>query len=220
MKTLRMALVALLIAFTSIFATSFANAGELEVLGAKLSWSDTMYKAEAVCGNYAFNYVNGSGVQLMQLGYILSDPYGRIVSQNSEVGIKPNISGTWNQQICRSQFTNGVGPYSIKLFAKDLASTQREATRDIYFLDLPTATPTPTPTVTVTATPAPAPTVTVTAKPSPAPTVTVTATPAPAPTTFPDKKLTALVTSLNSQIKLLTAKVKKICVVKPKPKGC
>jgi hypothetical protein len=114
---------------------------------------------------------------------------------------------------------------------------------EILLIDNYSPKPTPTPTVTVTATPAPAPTVTVTATPAPAPTVTVTATPAPAPTVTVTatpaptvtvtatpapiyienpayQKVTDLVTKLNSQVKLLNAKVKKICAVKPKPKGC
>jgi hypothetical protein len=106
-------------------------------------------------------------------------------------------------------------------------------TSEILVIDNYSPKPNPTPTVTVTATPAPAPTVTVTATPAPAPTVTVTATPAPAPTVTvtatpapiyienpANQKLTDLVTKLNSQVKLLNAKVKKICAVKPKPKGC
>jgi hypothetical protein len=48
--------------------------------------------------------------------------------------------------------------------------------------------------------------------------------PAPAPTVYvtnpSDKNLIDLVTSLKSQVKLLNAKVKRICAVKPKPKGC
>jgi hypothetical protein len=35
-----------------------------------------------------------------------------------------------------------------------------------------------------------------------------------------DKNLAGLVTSLKSQVNLLNAKVKRICAVKPKPKGC
>jgi hypothetical protein len=82
----------------------------------------------------------------------------------------------------------------------------------------------PSPNATVTATPAPAPTVTVTATPAPAPTVTVTATPAPAATVYltnpSDKALSDLVSLLKSQVSSLNAKIKKICAVKPKPKGC
>jgi hypothetical protein len=203
MKTLRLLLVGLLIAITSVFATSNASAGELDVLGAKLTWSDKMYVSDG-CSRYDFNYSNGTGVELLSLAFELNDPFGRNLTSWSEIGIKPNKSGTWNRQICQSAFTNGAGPYVIKLTVKDYASTQRQDTKEVYFLPLPTATPAPTATL------------------KPAPTVTVTATPAPAPTvTNPaDKNLADLVTSLKGQVNLLNAKLKKICAVKPKPKGC
>jgi len=269
MRTLRIALAALLIAFTSVFAISSARAGELNVLGGKLAWSDRMYIAEGGCSRYDFQYSNETGVELLLFGFELNDPFGRNLANWTEVGINPNKSGTWNVQICPSAFKNGLGPYVIKLIVKDFAKTQRQESKEIYFLPIPGATPTPTPTVTVTATPAPAPTVTVTATPAPAPKVTVTATPAPAPTVTvtatpapaptvtvtaapapaptvtvtatpapaptvtvtatpapiyienpTNQGLTSLVTKLNSQVKLLNAKVKKICAVKPKPKGC
>ena len=226
MKTLRIALAALLIAFTSVFAASSAQAGELNVLGGKLTWPDKMYIAEGGCSRYGFQYSNETGIELLTLGFEISDPFGRNLTNESEIAIKPNKSGTWNVQICPSQFKNGLGPYVIKLMVKDFSSTQRQETKEIYFLPIPGATPAPTPTVTVTRTPAPAPTVTVTAIPAPAPTVTVTvtATPAPAPTVYSvnpaDQTLSDLVKSLKSQVSLLNSKVKKICSVKPKPKGC
>jgi hypothetical protein len=203
MKTPRLLLVGLLITITSLFATSNASAGELDVLGAKLTWSDKMYVSDG-CSRYDFNYSNGTGIELLSLAFELNDPFGRNLNSWSEVGIKPNKSGTWNMQICASAFTNGTGPYVIKLKVKDFASTQRQNTKEVYFLPLPTATPAPTTTL------------------KPAPTVTVTATPAPAPTvTNPaDKNLADLVTSLKGQVNLLNAKLKKICAVKPKPKGC
>jgi hypothetical protein len=74
-------------------------------------------------------------------------------------------------------------------------------------------TPTPTPTVTVTATPTPTPT----------PTVTVTATPSPGVANWVYNQLEANKLSidiLESENKALKAKLKKICSVKPKPKGC
>jgi hypothetical protein len=252
-RRLYASLLSLLLLFSgSIFFASTAKADSLEVLGGVVTWPDKMYLPDG-CSSFAFQYRNGTGVGLLLLGFIISDPFGRKVEDQSEIGIDPNKSGTWNVQMCSFDFKNGLGPYTIKVFVKDYSSTQREVQKEIYFLPIPnstgsgsglspaptvtvtatpapaptvtvTATPAPAPTVTVTATPAPAPTVTVTATPAPAPTVTVTATPAPAPTVYvtkpSDKNLADLVTSLKSQVNLLNAKVKRICTIKPKPKGC
>ncbi len=197
MKTIRIALVALFVTTTSLIATSPANAGDLTVLGAKLSWSDKMYKSDG-CSRYDFEYLNGTGIELLSLAFELNDPYGRNLTSWSEVGIKPNTSGTWNRQICSSAFTNGLGPYIIKLTVKDFNSNQRQDTKEIFFLTIPTATPEPK--VTITATPSPAPTVYLT---NPA-----------------DKALSNLVATLTTQVNSLNSKLKKICSVKPKPKGC
>jgi hypothetical protein len=219
----------------SVFFGSTAKADSLEILGGTVTWSDKLYLPDG-CSSFAFQYSNNTGVELLQLGFIITDPYGRKVEDASEIGIKANKSGTWNRQMCSSDFKNGLGPYIIKVFVKDYSSTQREIEKVIYFLQIPGATPTPTPTVTVTKTPAPAPTVTITSTPAPAPTVTITSTPAPAPTVTitstpapaptvflsnpADGALKDLVDSLKGQVRLLNAKVKKICASKPKPKGC
>jgi hypothetical protein len=228
MKSFRLFLVATLIAVTSVFATSSASAGELVVSGARLTWSDQMYVSDG-CSRYDFNYFNGTGIELLSLGFELNDPFGRNLTSWSEVGIKPNTSGTWNRQICRSAFTNGTGPYIIKLTIKDYSSTQRQDTAQMFFLALPTSTSPLAPTPTLT--PSPTPTVTVTARPTPAPTVTVTATPSPAVTIYSVnpadksladtvKTLTDVVDSQRREVNLLKAKIKKICSAKPKPKGC
>ena len=108
----------------------------------------------------------------------------------------------------------------MKVFVKDYNSTQREVTKEIFFVAIPGSATNPSTGLN----PVPAPTVTVTAKPQPAPTVTVTAKPEPAPTVYvnnpADQTLTDLVASLKSQVTLLNTKLKKICSVKPKPKGC
>jgi hypothetical protein len=183
------------------------------------------------CSSIAFQYRNSTGVRLLQLGFIISDPFGRKVEEQSEIGIDPNKSGTWNVQMCSFDFKNGLGPYAIKVFVKDYSSTQREVQKEIYFLPIPnstgsgssgsglnpaptvtvTAKPAPAPTVTVTATPAPAPTVTVTATPAPAPTVTVTATPAPAPTVYTvnpaDQSLADMVKTLTNVVRSQTGQL-------------
>jgi hypothetical protein len=166
----------------SLVGSVESQADSLTVLGGTVTWPDKMYDPtnSSGCTNVGFGYENGTGIRLLQLGFVLADPFGRKVAGYSKVGIDPNKSGTWNIQIC--SLPNGLGPYEMTVFVEDYSSTQRQITKEIYFLEIPAATPKPTPTVTITKTPAPAPTVTVTATPAPAPTVTVTATPAPAPT--------------------------------------
>lgn len=199
---------------------SKAFAGELDVLGGKLTWSDRMYVADS-CSKYDFEYKNLTGVELLVLGFELNDPFGRSMTNRNQVGIKPNVSGTWNMQICAGQFTNGLGPYTIKLIVKDFGGTQRQATKEIYFLPLPGASPTPT--VTITARPSPAPTVTVTAQPLPAPTVTVTATPVATIDPYFENesiRLRSELTSIKKELDKLKAKLNKVCGAKPKPKNC
>jgi hypothetical protein len=189
-----------------IFAPA-SRADSLDVLGGVVSWPDKMYLPDG-CSNFSFQYKNNTGVELLQLGFVLADPYGRKVSDESQIGIASGKSGNWNKQMCSSAFKNGLGPYEMKVFVKDFSSTQRELTKNIFFLAIPGSTPSSSPTLN----PTPAPTVTVTAKPEPAPTVYV-ANPA-------DQTLATQVTSLTAQVKVLNAKLKKICSAKPKPKGC
>lgn len=118
--------------------TSFA--GEMNILGGKISWQDKMYISDG-CSRYDFSYSNESGNRLLQLGFELNDPNGRNLIFNSQVGIESNKSGTWSMQICSKQFTNGFGPYLIKGIVKEYGSNQRQETREIYFLPLP-GTPT------------------------------------------------------------------------------
>jgi hypothetical protein len=221
---LKVALIALSLIFgLSALAAPASRADSLEILGGAVSWPDKMYLPDS-CSSYAFQYKNNTGVRLLQLGFILTDPFGRKLENESEVGIDPNKSGTWNVQMCKSDFNNGLGPYVMKIFVKDYSSTQREISKEIYFLAIPgsTAQPVPAPTVTVTAQPLPAPTVTITAQPLPAPTVTVTAqaVPAPAVTLNPDPALLEKIRALDSALKTANAKIKKVCATKPKPKFC
>jgi len=194
-----------LILGVGIIVAPASRADSLDVLGGIVSWPDKMYLPDG-CSNFSFQYKNNSGVRLLQLGFILSDPYGRKLEDASQIGIDPGKSGTWNQQMCSWDFKNGTGPYVMKVYLEDYSSIQREVTKEIFFSAIPGNATSPSSGL------------------SPAPTVTVTATPAPAPTVYvtnpSDENLTDLVTSLKSQLRLLNAKVKRICSVKPKPKGC
>ena len=122
--------------------TPAANAGTLDVYGGVISWSDKMYIGKG-CSQYEFKYVNGTGVRLLVLGFSIVDPYGQTLARESQVGIEPGISGTWTEQICNSSFTNGTGPYRIKGEIETYGGSQRQVESEMYFLNIPSATPTP-----------------------------------------------------------------------------
>ena len=245
MKTLRIALASLLIAFTSVFAISSATASEIKATNVTVSWDDnSLYEPPAAatgnCTQYSFN-VTITNRDRVLLAYIniknkFGDILGSAVLSRLDTGQKTvqlcpgkDLTGS---KVELEVLGSGGGPSEI--IAKAITFIPRTSVTPAPTPTVTvTRTPAPAPTVTVTATPAPAPTVTVTATPAPAPTVTVTATPAPAPTVTvtatpapiyienpADQTLTNLVTQLNSEVKVLKAKVKKICAAKPKPKGC
>jgi hypothetical protein len=232
MKTLRLFFVLLLIATTTTFAISTATAGQIKESGVTISWDDASLFAPVACSQFSFDVIMDEtifGVDLTiknKFGDIVADSAG--VSASGKIALKVCIESDLTDTILVADVLNQ--DIALSTYEKPLTFISRTA--------IPTATPTPspTPTVTVTATPAPAPTVTVTAKPSPAPTVTVTATPVPAPTVTvtatpvpaptvyvnnpADQALITSEKALKKQISVLTAKLKKICSVKPKPKNC
>ena len=208
MKALRLFLVGLLIAATSLFAASVANAGQLSTAGASISWDDSTFYEPSSCTSYLFTYTATNKVLFADI---------KITNKfNDEVGgtifFGPN-SGKASVQVCTGKDLSGA-----KVVLKVTGSASYGGTDDIVSTPITFLSRSGAPSTT------PAPTVTVTATPAPAPTVTVTATPAPAPTVYitnpSDKNLTDLVSSLKSQVSLLNAKVKRICAIKPKPKGC
>ena len=212
---IRILLLSLILLFTgSVFVSTAARADSLDVLGGVVTWPDKMYLPDG-CSSFAFQYRNNTGVELLQLGFIISDPFGRSVERESQIGIGPNKSGTWNVQMCSFDFKNGLGPYIIKVFVSDYSSTQREVQKEIYFLPIPNSAGSGSSGSGLN----PVPTVTVTAKPAPAPTV-YTVNPADQSLADMVKTLTNVVRSQTGQLSTLNAKLKKICSAKPKPKGC
>ena len=199
MKKLRLLLVGLLITTTSFFPVSIANAGELSTAGASISWDEsTFYEPSLGCTSYNFSYSGSNKVSsaLIQITNKFNDQLGTAYI------FGPN-TGKISVQVCAGKDLTGT-----KVFLKVTGSATYGGTSDIVSTPItflsrsssPKASSTPAPAVSVTATPAPTKTVYIT---NPA-----------------DKTLTDLVTSLKAQVSLLNAKVKKICSVKPKPKGC
>lgn len=220
MKLLRLFLASLLIAISSVFFLSNANAGQLSAAGASITWDDSTFYEPSACTSYTFNYTASNKVLLADI---------KITNRfNDEIGstifFGPN-SGRVSVQVCTGKDLSGT---KVVLNVKGSAvygGTDDIVSAPITFLSRSgSPTTAPVPTVTVTAKPSPVPTVTVTATPVPAPTVTVTAQPAPAPTVYvtnpADQNISDLVASLKSQVNLLNSKIKRICGAKPKPKGC
>ena len=91
----------------------------LDVYGFSVTWSDTMYFPTG-CSNFSFKYQNNTGMKLLQVGFILTDPWGEKVADNSLIGAPSGGSGTWNEQICKSSLKNGLGPYTINVDRKSV----------------------------------------------------------------------------------------------------
>ena len=116
---------------------SSANAGELNLIGATVKWSDNMYIATG-CSNYDFNYANNTGINLLNMSFYVTDEYGdQVVTQSQSGGMDNGVSGTWNTQICNFQFKSGIGPYNTKLTIKDYAGTTKQVVGQITFLARP-----------------------------------------------------------------------------------
>ena len=210
MKTLRLLLVGLLIAATSLFAVSIANAGQLSTAGASISWDDTTFYEPSSCTSYTFTYTATNKVLFADI---------KITNKfNDEIGgtifFGPN-SGKASVQVCAGKDLSGA-----KVVLKVTGSASYGGTDDIVSTPITFLSRSGSPSTT------PAPTVTVTATPLPAPTVTVTATPVPtsavgAVTAWAEMEtLKAQVAMARNDLRAVQAKLKKICSVKPKPKGC
>ena len=106
--------------FNLIINPNSASAGELNILGSTLSWNDKMYISDG-CSRYDFKF--NSGVlktdNIRWLYFELNDPFGRSVTNANERNYV-SFSGLWSQQICKSGFTNGLGPYIVKFIVKKL----------------------------------------------------------------------------------------------------
>ncbi len=218
MKTIRIALVGLLIVTASLFTVSARAADTSVTLSCvTFSWPDTIYRPLSG-GNVSFNlsYKNNCGYEVLSAKYKLVDKFGSAVTTEGIIGLKAGVTANQSQNWSEFFLSRGTEPFTLQFIVEHFSSfgVSNPAPIDIpfKFVERTAVLPTPAPTVTVTATPKPAPTVTVTATPTPAPTVYLV-NPA-------DQSLTDLVTSLKAEVNLLKAKVKKVCAAKPKPKGC
>ena len=113
--------------------SSDAPDGRLEVYGVTLEWNPEEMWAPEGCSKFNFKYNNGSGIELLRLGFELTSQYGDSVAWDAEVGVEPGVYGTWNKQICSFHLEDGLGPYKIKLLIKDYAGSSRDVEGSLTF---------------------------------------------------------------------------------------
>ncbi len=113
----------------------------LEVSGFSVSWAQTMYFPSG-CSRFEFKYVNNSPKTFLQVGFKLTDLYGSSIASDSLIGAPPGRAGIWDEQICESAVSTGLGPYRIKVYIEDYSSAgggTLEKYADLYFTKRPGA---------------------------------------------------------------------------------
>ena len=143
------------------------------------------------------------------------------VNKNGEhlfTGSLTKVSGTAQDGVWQSVFSvtpnHSLGNYRLSLFP--ISDVQGVSDGYIHcdseIVNFGVASLGEGPSTQIQTLPTPTPTVTITAQPSPAPTVTITAQ--------PSNSNVESIGTLKAQIKILQTRLKKICAIKPKPKGC
>jgi hypothetical protein len=220
MRTLRIILSGMLVLGLGIFVSpaSAETTPTLTKNGITLSFPRPVYEI-ASSTSVSVNYTNNSGFELYALGYEVTDRFGSVIVFDSPQAYKVanGTSGTIVRTWYAYEFVKAVAPLTVTMIAKygyNSGKSDEFVSAPFEFVPRVAVLPTPAPTVTVTAKPLPAPTVTVTA--TPAPTTAVGAVTAWAEM----ETLKARVAMAQNDLRALQAKLKKICAVKPKPKGC
>jgi hypothetical protein len=215
MRTLRVILsVTLLLGLgLSVSPAQAETTPTLSKNGITLSFPKPVYEI-ASSTSVSVNYTNNSGLELFALGYEVTDRFGSVIVFNSPEAYKVanGASGTIVRTWYAYEFVKAVAPLTITMIAQygyNSGKSDELVSAPFEFVPRVAVLPTPAPTVTVTA------------KPLPAPTVTVTAQPVQAITDWAQMEtLKAELAIVKNDLRALNAKVKKICAVKPKPKGC
>lgn len=214
MRAFRIILLSSTIFSSSLFTFS-ANAADSTVTLScvSFSWPETIYRP-LVGGNVSFglSYQNNCTYEVLLAKYILIDKFGTQIASNSIVGLKSGVKANQNQQWSDFFLAKGTEPFTLQLIVENFSSLGISNPSPINFpfkfTERTSISATPTPTVTVTS------------KPTPAPTVTVTASSTNRFTETEFESLKLQLEIVKNNLKAVSAKLKKVCSVKPKPKGC
>lgn len=203
------------LAFTPPFQAT-ASTLALSTAGVTMNYSEVILRPIPETGTATFfDFSNSSNSSLVEVKFEILDKTGAVIFTQTtpesflKFGSKVRLAST----LYDSQFRKATEPLKISLLVAYLDAGAGKTTRRVAqvsslfkFTERPIATPTPTPTVTITLTPSPLPN----------PTVTVT----PSALLSENSNLKSELTRIKQNLTLLTAKLKKICSSKPKPKGC
>lgn len=114
-------------------ATPVSQLGSVSVAGASVTWDSASLWAPVGCSRFDFAYKNETGIRLLVLSAEITSQYGDSVARESEIGVDPNVFGTWSVQICESDLVDGLGPYRLRLSIEDYDSSERSAVAEITF---------------------------------------------------------------------------------------
>jgi hypothetical protein len=186
----------------------------LSTSGVTMDYSDEILRPVPETGTTAyFDFSNSSNSALVEVKFEILDKTGIVIFTQTtpesflKFGSKVRLTSTFYD----SQFRRVTEPLQIRLLVAYLDAGAGKTTRRIAevnapfkFIERPIATPKPTVTITITPSPLPIPTVTVT----------------PSALLSENTKLKSEIAAMKQDLKTLSAKLKKICSNKPKPKGC
>ena len=114
-------------------ATPVSQLGSVSVAGASVTWDSASLWAPVGCSRFDFSYKNETGIRLLVLSAEITSQFGDSVARESEIGVDPNVFGTWSVQICESDLVDGLGPYRLRLSIEDYDSSERSAIAEINF---------------------------------------------------------------------------------------
>lgn len=125
-----------------IVVADSARAGQVNVLGATVTWDDNAMFFPEGCSNFNFNYFNGTGIRLLVLGFRIVDPFGGVIARDSQIGIPAGISGRWSEQICNFEVEDtGLSPYTLEVEIEDYVGSVRTGSAPFSFRERPVPLP-------------------------------------------------------------------------------
>jgi hypothetical protein len=111
----------------------------LETHGAVITWDEkTMFLPQPTTV-LNFNYANFTGVNLLTLKLMITDPYGTLLLWETEVGVSNGTTGSWSNTLYYFDVPSQgyLGPYTATIEIKDYSNNVRSATKEFYLLARP-----------------------------------------------------------------------------------